>query len=250
MLGIKEVLLNLKELNINNDRLRKIEKNITDIKNNITNLENNVNNEKAVLEKFEKEHSDLIKKIKESELEIKSYESKIKDLNSKKFLVKTQAEMEAMVKEIYSFKDLINQLEDVFYLDDEKVNKISAKIKEQKQKFQSAEKNFNTKKTNFLKNIENYEKEFQELTEKNLKINKILFDTETSNSEVLKIKRTLENLIKKRAGLVVANVNKTGNCEICGFNIPPQLINEVRALEKLYQCPGCSRILCVNDGEE
>lgn len=50
------------------------------------------------------------------------------------------------------------------------------------------------------------------------------------------------NLVRKRTNLVVVNV-KAGACQGCFMSLPPQLYNQVRRNDTLYNCPNCHRIL-------
>lgn len=52
-----------------------------------------------------------------------------------------------------------------------------------------------------------------------------------------------EKIRKSKKGLAVAEVRKNFSCGGCNMTLPPQIVNEVRKMERLVLCENCSRIL-------
>lgn len=49
--------------------------------------------------------------------------------------------------------------------------------------------------------------------------------------------------IQKKDLLAIIPISN-GVCSACGMSLPVSLVNDVRAAERLYQCPNCARLLC------
>jgi predicted nucleic acid-binding Zn-ribbon protein len=60
-----------------------------------------------------------------------------------------------------------------------------------------------------------------------------------------KILGQYERLLKNRDGLALVPV-KGGSCSGCNMELPPQMVNEVHANDKLIYCESCARILYWN----
>lgn len=233
MTDIKAEIVKLKKINFNNERMKKIQNNIKDIKAIISNLESNTAKEKSVLDAFLNQKKEIEKKLKEFDLEMKTNEEKIKDLNIKKNSVETQKEFDAMTIEIKNFKKKIDEMEDFCLKGLDELKELNEKIKNQEILLKNAEQNYNDKKIQLLKNICEYEQEYEKIKKET---------EEVSNTILTDIKKIIEKISARRNGIVLSAV-VNGSCEICGFNLPLQLINEIRTNTKLYQCPACSRIL-------
>jgi predicted nucleic acid-binding Zn-ribbon protein len=52
-----------------------------------------------------------------------------------------------------------------------------------------------------------------------------------------------ERIRKSKKGMAVAEVRKNLSCGGCNMTLPPQIVNEVRKMERLVLCENCSRIL-------
>jgi predicted nucleic acid-binding Zn-ribbon protein len=54
--------------------------------------------------------------------------------------------------------------------------------------------------------------------------------------------RRYELIFSRRGGVAVASV-RSGTCQGCHMNVPPQLFNQLRRNEQVFLCPSCQRIL-------
>jgi len=91
-----------------------------------------------------------------------------------------------------------------------------------------------------LKNIEEYENEYQKLKNETDELYKNISGD---------LKKIINRLTSRRGGIFLSLV-KNNSCSICGFNLPPQLIHEIKTYTNFYHCPACSRILYYEEEEE
>ena len=56
------------------------------------------------------------------------------------------------------------------------------------------------------------------------------------------LRRRYEMIFQRRGGLAVVEI-RSGVCQGCRINVPPQLANIIRRNEQVNLCPNCQRII-------
>ncbi len=221
--------------NIDMDLL-KYEEAAKEILKDIKETEDAINIKEERREELKEELLDLSKKIDMEELNIKSYDGRIAKMKDTQKLIQTNKEYNAMQKSIKDNESLKKKSEDdmLLYLTnkDELNNKISQVQKEvvqltnslsekrdiykrNKQKFDAAKKDFNSKKDLLV-------------------------------SRVKREYYTVYETIKRNKKLpAITSVTQSGACTGCYRMLPPQQFNELLSETLFMQCPICSRILYV-----
>ena len=226
-----ETLIELQKLDICIDGLRNkakeiplfIEKTKTDFETKNTNLESL---------KQELARVQLDKKQKEMDLHTKEEERK-----------KHQSELNKVKKndQYFALQNEINQLgKDISVIEDGILNMMDAtenvntKIKQEQEVLKQEEGKLG--------------QEIDRLNGELAAINNSIIAQETQRRELAaKIPgdslHLYERIRKSKKGLAVAEVKKNNSCGGCHMTLPPQVVNEVRKLERLVVCENCSRIL-------
>jgi predicted nucleic acid-binding Zn-ribbon protein len=56
------------------------------------------------------------------------------------------------------------------------------------------------------------------------------------------LRRRYEMICSRRGGVAVVEI-RSGICQGCHMNIPPQLFNQIQRNEQVFLCPNCQRML-------
>lgn len=187
-------------------------------------------------DKLKEELLDLDKKIDMEELNIKLYDERIAKMKDAQKLIQTNKEYNAMQKSIKdneflkkkSEDDILSYLTNKDELNNEisqvqkEVDKLTSSLSEKsdihkknKQKFDAAKKDFNSKK--------------------DLLVSKV-------KKEYYAVYETIKRNKKLPA---ITPVTQSGACTGCYRMLPPQQFNELLSETLFMQCPICSRILYV-----
>lgn len=188
--------------------------------------EQNLNDIEQKLQEYQKEH-DM------TEMEIKELEGKKEKYQAQLFEVKNNREYDAVTHEIESVKDEIGKKEtrilELMDLDKELKESLETSKEHQKEIRQK----FLERKAELDKRME--ETEMDEARLKDLR-GKVVRKLEP------RILATYERI--KRAKNDIAVVPVIGNaCGGCFKTLPPQRILEIRAMNRVYLCEVCGRIL-------
>ncbi len=187
----------------------------------------------TAFEKVKDEFKKSEKKRKQKEGELEELQEKLNKLRAKSTEIKTNKEYEAHLKEIKTFEDNQDKIEEEILYIMETLDTLTMDKKKEESKFREEE--------------ENFKKEEKILAEEKQKL--------SSGMEGLKAKREEladridEELyaqymsIKKGAGGVAVVETKNEVCFGCHTNIPPQLYNDIRTNQEIYTCYNCNRFL-------
>lgn len=182
----------------------------------------------------------LLKRRKETELELESQNNKLKKLDGQLYSLKNNKEYAAMLKEIQEIKQTNEKLE-------ERILEVLFLCDKEREEFKSAEREFREYESQVLSEVDEKKKE-----ENNLK--SIL-------QEKIDLKNKQIACIDKNSVAIYGRIMKNKNdfalvevkdevCQGCHMGIPPQMINDLIMSSELYRCPSCSRILYINTPAE
>jgi predicted nucleic acid-binding Zn-ribbon protein len=173
---------------------------------------------------------------KEKEIGLQSLEDKIQKMQSQLYQLKSNKEYQAMEMEIKGGRADKSVLEEEILKLFDAVDDAKKKLAKEKEALAAEEKKFKDE-------IAVVDKEIADLQQK-------ISVAEENRKQYLpnidpKILGQYERLLKNRDGLALVPV-KGGSCSGCNMELPPQMVNEVHANDKLIYCESCARILYWN----
>jgi len=203
----------------------------------INNLEREVTDTQAALEATEKKLKEETLRHNNLDMDLTTLNQELAKFQKQMMAIKTNKEYDALTNEITNRKVKISETEEeilkiMAHLDD-----LKEKIGEYKQKLAEVEK------TNFSQ-LTNLREELGSIEDK-IKMKK----GDRKNIAVRIEKRllaTYERVRKGRGDQVVVAIKKRA-CGACYKGIPPQIIQEIRQGDQIYNCDNCGRILIWTD---
>lgn len=181
----------------------------------------------------ETERSELAKKQRSLESDIKQHNEQIKKYGTQLSEIKTNKEYKALNSEISYLKEKISELEsqEIELMDAE--SQLTAQVNKDKKILAEAEKT-----------------KLAQEGELRAKIASLETEIEAIRAERNKLAHTLPQALVKQYGNMIKNKNNcavvylvNGSCGGCGFVIRPQIRIELQLREKINHCESCGRIL-------
>ena len=230
---MKEQLILLEELQEVDIKVGKIRKESEKIPSEIKKIKDALSNELNAMEEIRESLSEHEKEKRDKDGELDFNLEKLSQLNNKLGSIKTNAEYQAVLREIAQSKKLNKENEEGILVLMEAIEEEKARLRQAETCFSEKKKDSDKIIESMLKKGEELEKEIAELEKERLiKLNAV--DP--------KVSRLYETLKSKLKGNVLAGATG-GACTGCYMHLPPQLINDAMKLDKIYQCPNCLRIL-------
>lgn len=196
-------------------------------------LEKDFESKKAKLNQVEEEVKNLKLAVKEKELELGKKDGELKKLDQQLSQVKTNKEYSALQQEIASLKADKGMLEDKILSDWEVVDRLQFEREEERKRLAQEEETLKREKKALEEETKKAKDRIQQLKEER---------KETLKPVSSEAKDLYEKILSKREGIAIAKIEGE-NCGGCQYLLRPQIINEVRLLEKLTLCESCTRIL-------
>jgi predicted nucleic acid-binding Zn-ribbon protein len=199
----------------------------------INNLEREVTDTKAALEATEKELKEETLRHNNLDMDLTTLNQELAKFQKQMMVIKTNKEYDALTNEIANRKVKISETEEeilkiLAHLDD-----LKEKIGEYKQKLTEVEKTNSTQLANLREELDSIE-------------DKIKMKKGDRKNITVRIEKrllaTYERVRKGRGDQVVVTIKKRA-CGACYKGIPPQIIQEIRQGDKIYNCDNCGRIL-------
>lgn len=236
-ISIKAQLQKLTELQSLDTKIFVFEKDKKDKPEELARLEEQFASKKQQAEEIKKEIDTLLLKRKDKELGLSSKEEAIKKFQSQLYGLKSNKEYTAMLKEIEGVKAdksiIEDELLEIFDMVDLK--------KDQYAKEQERLKLEEQKLANDKKRVSDAVKEIESQLETLLNKRKALAaDIDP------KILAEYDRVLSNRAGLAIVSI-KNETCQGCFMNVRAQVINEIKAYDKIIFCQMCSRILYLEE---
>lgn len=192
---------------------------------------------KITLNGLEEKFKNLAVKRKEREGDLASKEENIKKLNTQLAGLKTNKEYHAMQSQIAGLKadnSLIE--EDILKMMEEQDNS-KVEIAAEKVCLSEEEKKFLEEKKKAEAGIKEIESAINDLAAKRGHILPLI------DKRILPV---YERILKGKEGLALVKV-KDYSCQGCFMAVTPQVVNEIKMLDKIVICEACARILYIEE---
>lgn len=187
----------------------------------------------AVFDKVKAKYEEANSRKKKKESDLEEIQEKISKLKSKSSEIKTNKAYEAHLKEIKTFEDNKYQIEEEILSSMETLDSLSKDIKKEEAKFKKTEENFRHEEKLLEEEKNRLHSEMEVFKTKRKDIAKRV-DEEIYDKYM--------NLIKSSGGLAVVETQNE-ICFGCHTNIPPQLYNDIRSTQDIFNCYYCNRFL-------
>jgi predicted nucleic acid-binding Zn-ribbon protein len=203
----------------------------------INNLEREVTDTQAALEAAEKELKEETLRHNNLDMDLTTLNQELAKFQKQMMAIKTNKEYDALTNEISNRKVKISETEEeilkiLAHLDD-----LKEKIGEYKQKLAEVEKTNSTQLIHLREELGSIE-------------DKIKMKKGDRKNITVRIEKrllaTYERVRKGRGDQVVVAIKKRA-CGACYKGIPPQVIQEIRQGDRIYNCDNCGRILIWTD---
>ena len=187
----------------------------------------------AKLLETETQRAELAKKLRAVEMEIKTHQEQAQKYGRQLSEIKTNKEYKALNSEIAYLHGKISDLESVELEIMDEDNELKKVSEADKAALAAAEKQKSDKEGDLRAQIDALEAQIEETRNQR---------NELARSLPTSLIKTYGNMIKNRNNKAVAFVTK-GACNICGFNLRPQVRIEIQQRGKVIFCESCGRIL-------
>lgn len=190
---------------------------------------------RAALDAEQKELTRLRANLRDRELEAKSLDAKIAELNERLYggRVTNPKELDGYAKDAAMYQRNRNALDDKLLELMDAIDQAQKRVDEKA----NALKQVETKRAGDLANLQS---ERAALT---ARLAELAADRERTRAALAPdILRTYDKLRQTKAGRAVTQL-KHNACGVCGMSVPTGLVSRVRAGEEIVTCPSCGRIL-------
>lgn len=193
-----------------------------------------------IFQKTKTRFSTLSKKKKDKDMQLDEMQDKINKLKSRSGDIKTNKEYEAHLKEIQGFEKNMSKIEDEILAVMEEIDVFEKELKVEEVKVKKAE--------------EEYKLQEKILGEEQKKLSAEL-ETEKAKRKEFVSRLDEEyytqymNLLKRYGDRVVVET-RDEICLGCNTNIPPQLYNDIKKGDVLYNCFFCKRYIYIKPSAE
>ena len=192
---------------------------------------------KLTLNGLEEKSKNLALKRKEREVDLASKEENIKKFNVQLASLKTNKEYHAMQSQIAGLKADNSLIEEDILKMMEEQDKSKVEIAAEKVRLSEEEKKFLEEKKKAEAGIKEIERAVNDLTAKRGHI------IPSVDKHIL---TAYERILKGKEGLALVKI-KDYSCQGCFMAVTPQVVNEIKMLEKIIICESCARILYIEE---
>lgn len=192
---------------------------------------------RATLDTEQKKLDALRKSLHDRELEAKSLDAKIKEIETRLYSGKVlnPKELDGLDKDLQMHRRQRSTLDDKLLELMDSLEHLQASVDEKTKSFKQTESMRAGDVERLTHERENIDARLAELNTRR---------EQTRASITPSALRTYDQLRRTKAGRAVAQLRRD-SCGACGVNVPSGLINRVRLGEELVLCPSCGRILAM-----
>ena len=238
IMSVTELLNNLIELQSVDIAILDFKKQLSeDIPAQLKACDSDIEAAKSDLKQAEEGLKELQLKRKTKEMDLDTKEGAIKKYQGQLYQVKTNAEYAALEKEIGGLKADNSVLEEEILAIFDNIEAAEKGLAEAKNRFEDEKKQVDGKKNNIALEKKEIEKKLVELEEKRKAIIPLV-DKETLSR--------YERILHGKGGVALVPVVGE-NCGGCFVDLPPQVINEIRAKGKIIYCERCARMIYIEN---
>jgi len=231
-----ELLLKLQVIDYDRGELERSKEYIPDM---MENLKREIVEIEETFGSNEKELSEAIILQKSLELEVSALQDELKKLKSMMMAIKTNKEYDALVSQIDSVRESINEKETTLLEIIERIEILESGIDDLRKKSTETKKQNDDQLSILQEKMDSVGSKVQ------------MKDDERQNIIVRVPKKMMsiyERIRKNRGGSVVITVKKRA-CGSCFKALPPHRIQELKRGDQLITCDNCGRLLIWHDGE-
>jgi len=177
--------------------------------------------------------SELKKKYRDNEADVKANQDLIRKSNQKLPAIKTNKEYQAILKEIEDLRKKNSRIEDEMLTALDKIEAEETQLAEKNEALEKLKQEIQQEKNGLQ---ETYQTEKEKLDALKGDWKRV---SEKMDPQLLKRFLSVRSQTKNAA--IVAAVDAV--CQGCYMNIPPQMYNELQRIDSLKFCPHCHRII-------
>lgn len=191
----------------------------------------------AILKRAQVKLADVERRQREAEALLSDIQARLGPLEEKTYdgSVANPRELQSMEREVENLKKRLSEAEDSYLSVLDEQDAASRVASEKEEQRSATEKKRKTELKDLANEKDKLEFNLLELWEKR--------DGRVSALEA-DPKHLYESLRGSMGGLAVATIGR-GMCNGCRISLPMNVVQRTRAGQELYQCPNCSKILCV-----
>jgi hypothetical protein len=237
---MKETLQAIYQIQRLDDRIRDNQGRLEQIPRDIADIQERLRESRFRLDEVNRQQEDLAKQKKSLEQEVEQTSANIKKHQTQLLAVKTNKEYTTMLHEIEGEKKKISDIEEQILNIMEGLEKLALQETEEKAVFASAENDSRGKQ-------QELDREAAGVSAKLDELKKAKQDSLTGLPK--DILASYDKIGRARNGIAVVAV-KNGACGGCFGNLPTQLLNRIRDMDKIITCENCGRILVWQDPQQ
>ncbi len=237
---MKEILQGIYQIQKLDDQIRSNRERLDRVPKEIVKCQEQLRESKGRLDEVIKQQAEQSKQRKTLEQETEQTATNIKKHQTQLLLVKTNKEYSTMLHEIEGEKKKVSDLEEQILLIMESLDKLVLLEKEEGKAFQVIEHDSMEKQ----KSIE------QEGREAETKIEELKKAKQESLANLPKDILSLYDKIGRARNGTAAVAVKNGACGGCYGNLPTQLLNRIKDMDRIITCENCGRILIWQDPKQ
>lgn len=234
---MKEILQGIYHIQKLDDQIRSNQEQLDQVPKEIAKLQEYLRESKGRLDEVIKQQAEQSKQRKTLEQEVEQTVANIKKHQTQLLAVKTNKEYSTMLHEIEMEKKKISDLEEQILLIMESLDKLVLLEKEERKALQIVERDSLEKQ----KSIEQEGREAETKTEELKKAKQNLLAN--LPKDILSL---YDKIGRARNGTAAVAV-KNGACGGCYGNLPTQLLNRIKDMDRIITCENCGRILIWQD---
>jgi predicted nucleic acid-binding Zn-ribbon protein len=237
---MKETLQAIYQIQKLDDRIRDNQGRLDQIPKDIADIQERLKESRSRLDEVNRQQEELARQKKSLEQEVEQTSANIKKHQTQLLAVKTNKEYSTMLHEIEGEKKNISDIEEQILTIMESLEKLALQETEENKVFTEAEGQSRGKQ--------------QELDKEAAGVSVKLDELKKAKQDSLKglpkdILASYDKIGKARNGIAVVAV-KSNACGGCFGNLPTQLLNRIRDMDKIITCENCGRILIWQDPKQ
>jgi len=230
MLPDLERLIRLQELDVETDHRRKW---VADLPGLLVSLDQRVADRQSALDATRHRHADNLAARRALEKDLAVVQGRLSKFKDQLMEVKTNKEYLAMQHEISMAQDGVRAFEDQILELLMAADEIAAEVKAAETALRQEQQSAERERTDAEARRQRTEGELAELSTRRAGVEREMA------ADVVALFHTVSS---KRRGTAVVQA-RDGHCSACHVRLRPQLYNELRRNDRVYQCESCSRIL-------
>ena len=237
--NVQVIIKKLFELQFLDRELGEAERKYRENPKRVLELEEKVRGLREKIERDKEHLKELERDQHQKENDLKFREDKTKRIEAKIRAIRTGKEYQALLREIALAKKENNGIEEGLIRRMEELEQNRLGLAGQEESLKQGEVDIQVEIQKLHQEIEGIEVQIQKFQETRKKI--------VEGLEKPLLERYTR--IRERVSWNVVAEVKSGICQGCFVNIPPQVYNEVIRSDSLYQCPNCQRFIFYDGGQ-